>query len=121
MEKLKMTVNEARERIENELKAVTESFGDAKSLVKYNIDVEVNVIEGAPENAENDYPEDITEHVNMLIESGLDRMSAMKTAAKQNFWHGRRCRFLIQTKRSSVLLCREPTAERCGHCMRLVR
>lgn len=43
----------------------------------------VLVIEGAPENAENDYPEDITEHVNMLIESGLDRMSAMKTAAKQ--------------------------------------
>ncbi len=43
----------------------------------------VLVIEGAPEAAENDYPEDVTEHVNMLIESGLDRMSAMKTAAKQ--------------------------------------
>ena len=48
-----MTVNEARERIENELKAVAESFGDAKSLVKYNIDVEVNVIEGAPEDVTN--------------------------------------------------------------------
>jgi hypothetical protein len=45
-----MTVNETRERIENELKAVAESFGEASSLVKYDVDVEVNVIEGAPED-----------------------------------------------------------------------
>ena len=43
----------------------------------------VLVIEGAPEKSGSDYPEDVTEHVNMLISSGLDRMSAMKTAAKQ--------------------------------------
>jgi len=45
-----MTVNETRVRIENELKAVAESFGEASSLVKYDVDVEVNVIEGAPED-----------------------------------------------------------------------
>lgn len=45
-----MTVNETKQRIENELKAVAESFGDAASLVKYEVDVEVNVIEGAPED-----------------------------------------------------------------------
>lgn len=45
-----MTVNETKQRIENELKAVAESFGDASSLVKYEVDVEVNVIEGAPED-----------------------------------------------------------------------
>ncbi len=43
----------------------------------------VLVIEGAPEKTDADYPEDVTEHVNSLIESGLDRMTAMKTAAKQ--------------------------------------
>ena len=43
----------------------------------------VLVIEGAPESTGVDYPEDVTEHVNSLIESGLDRMTAMKTAAKQ--------------------------------------
>ncbi len=43
-----MTVNETKQRIENELKAVAESFGDAASLVKYGVDVEVNNIEGAP-------------------------------------------------------------------------
>ena len=45
-----MTVNETRVRIENELKAVAESFGEASSLVKYDVDVEVNVIDGAPED-----------------------------------------------------------------------
>ncbi len=45
-----MTANETRERIENELKAVAESFGEASSLVKYDVDVEVNVIEGATED-----------------------------------------------------------------------
>ena len=45
-----MTVNETKQRIENELKAMAESFGDASSLVKYEVDVEVNVIEGAPED-----------------------------------------------------------------------
>lgn len=43
----------------------------------------VLVIEGAPNVQKTDYPEDVTEHVNMLIDSGLDRMTAMKTAAKQ--------------------------------------
>ena len=43
-----MTVIEAKERIENELKAAAESFGPAASLVKYDVDVEVNHIEGAP-------------------------------------------------------------------------
>ena len=45
-----MTVNETKQRIESELKAAVESFGDASSLVKYEVDVEVNVIEGAPED-----------------------------------------------------------------------
>ena len=45
-----MTVNEAKQKIENELKAMADSFGDAKELVKYSVDVEVNVIEGAPED-----------------------------------------------------------------------
>ena len=45
-----MTVNETKQRIENELKAIAESFGDAASLVKYEVDVEVNLIEGAPED-----------------------------------------------------------------------
>ena len=43
-----MTVLETRERIENELRAVAESFGDASALVKYSVEVEVNHIEGAP-------------------------------------------------------------------------
>ena len=44
---IKMTVIETKAKIENELQAVTESFGNAKSLVKYSVDVEVNSIEGA--------------------------------------------------------------------------
>lgn len=43
----------------------------------------VLVIEGSTKDASDEYPENVTEHVNMLISSGLDRMSAMKTAAKQ--------------------------------------
>ena len=43
-----MTVNQAKERIENELIAAKESFGEASSLVKYSVEVEVNNIEGAP-------------------------------------------------------------------------
>lgn len=43
-----MTVIEAKQRIEDELKAAAESFGPAASLVKYDVDVEVNHIEGAP-------------------------------------------------------------------------
>lgn len=42
-----MTVIETKEKIENELKAVVESFGNAKHLVSYSIDIEVNSIEGA--------------------------------------------------------------------------
>ena len=42
-----MTVIETKTKIENELKAVVESFGDAKHLVNYSIDIEVNSIEGA--------------------------------------------------------------------------
>lgn len=42
----------------------------------------VLVIEGAPESNTRDYPEDVTCHVDSLIASGLDRMSAMKAAAK---------------------------------------
>ena len=45
-----MTVIEAKQRIENELKAAAESFGPAASLVEYDVDVEVNQIEGAPED-----------------------------------------------------------------------
>ena len=45
-----MTVKETKERIEAELKAVAESFGKASSLVKYDVEVEVNMIEGAPED-----------------------------------------------------------------------
>ena len=41
-----MTVNEAKNRIENELKAAKESFGNASNLVDYSIEVEVNNIEG---------------------------------------------------------------------------
>ena len=43
-----MTVTQTKERIENELKAVKESFGDASSLVNYSVEVEVNNIDGAP-------------------------------------------------------------------------
>ena len=43
-----MTVNETKQRIESELKAVAESFGAASSLVKYSVEVEENHIEGAP-------------------------------------------------------------------------
>lgn len=45
-----MTAIEARTRIENELKAMVESFGDASALVNYTVDVEVNVIEGAEDD-----------------------------------------------------------------------
>ena len=45
-----MTVLETKERIEKELSAVVESFGDASSLVQYSVEVEVNTIEGAPED-----------------------------------------------------------------------
>ena len=43
-----MTVNQTKERIENELIAVKESFGDAAYLVDYSVEVEENNIEGAP-------------------------------------------------------------------------
>ncbi|MBQ8523534.1 MAG: 16S rRNA (cytidine(1402)-2'-O)-methyltransferase [Clostridia bacterium] len=43
----------------------------------------VLVIEGVTKTDTADYPEDITEHVNKLIGEGLDRMSAMKRAAKE--------------------------------------
>ena len=43
-----MTVLETKERIEKELIAAKESFGEASYLVNYDIDVEVNHIEGAP-------------------------------------------------------------------------
>ena len=42
-----MTVIETKAKIENELKEVVESFGNAKHLVSYSIDIEVNSIEGA--------------------------------------------------------------------------
>ena len=45
-----MTVLETKQRIENELKAVAESFGAASALVKYSVEVDVNHIEGAPED-----------------------------------------------------------------------
>lgn len=43
----------------------------------------VLVIEGLTQTDTADYPADITEHVNKLIGEGLDRMSAMKKAAKE--------------------------------------
>lgn len=43
-----MTVTQTKERIENELSAIKESFGNASHLVKYSVEVEVNNIEGAP-------------------------------------------------------------------------
>ena len=42
-----MTVNETKQRIENELKAVAESFGSASALVKYSVEIGVNHIDGA--------------------------------------------------------------------------
>ena len=42
-----MTANETKQRIENELKAVVESFGAAASLVNYSVEVDVNPIDGA--------------------------------------------------------------------------
>ena len=45
-----MTVLETKQRIEKELAAVKESFGEASSLVKYSVEVEVNHIEGAEED-----------------------------------------------------------------------
>ena len=41
-----MTVIETKKRIEEELAAVAESFGEASSLVKYSVEVEVNHIDG---------------------------------------------------------------------------
>lgn len=41
-----MTVIETKEKIETELKAVVESFGEASSLVSYSIEIDVNHIEG---------------------------------------------------------------------------
>ncbi len=63
-----MTVKETKQRIENELQLMAESFGNAAYLVKYDVDVEVNLLEDAtedvtsvfgslsigPEGAEND-------------------------------------------------------------------
>ena len=43
-----MTVNQTKERIEKELLAVKESFGDASYLVDYSVEIEENNIEGAP-------------------------------------------------------------------------
>ena len=43
----------------------------------------VLVVEGKKEIQSFDYPEDITEHVNSLIKSGLDRMAAIKKAARE--------------------------------------
>ena len=43
-----MTVNQTKERIENELIAIKESFGDASSLLKCSVEIEENSIEGAP-------------------------------------------------------------------------
>ena len=43
-----MTVLETKERIEKELLAAKESFGEASYLVNHTVDVEVNHIEGAP-------------------------------------------------------------------------
>ena len=45
-----MTVLETKEIIEKELIAAKESFGEASSLVSYSIDIDVNHIEGAPED-----------------------------------------------------------------------
>ena len=45
-----MTVNETKLRIENELIAAKESFGEAASLVTYAVEVDVNEIEGARED-----------------------------------------------------------------------
>ena len=42
-----MTVNETKQRIENELKAVAESFGAASTLVNYSVEIDVNPIDGA--------------------------------------------------------------------------
>lgn len=45
-----MTVLETKKRIEEELAAVKESFGEASSLVNCSVEVEVNHIEGAEED-----------------------------------------------------------------------
>ena len=45
-----MTVQETKQRIEKELADVAASFGEASKLVKYDVDVEVNHIEGAEED-----------------------------------------------------------------------
>ena len=45
-----MTVNETKLRIENELIAAKESFGEAASLVTYAVEVDVNEIAGAKED-----------------------------------------------------------------------
>ncbi len=43
----------------------------------------VLVLEGAPEDCAGSYPESVVEHVDMLISGGLDKKSAMKTAARE--------------------------------------
>ena len=45
-----MTVLETKQRIENELNEVAKSFGPAASLVSCGVEIEVNHIEGAPED-----------------------------------------------------------------------
>ena len=42
----------------------------------------VLILSGKPENEEEDYPEDVAEHVAMLENAGLSRMDAIKAAAK---------------------------------------
>lgn len=42
----------------------------------------VLVIEGAKEKSEVDYPDNVVEHVKLLISDGLDKMTAMKNVAK---------------------------------------
>ena len=49
-----MTVNEVKVRIENELEAIKESFGDASSFVKYSVEIGENNIDDI------DAPVDIT-------------------------------------------------------------
>ncbi len=107
-EKRTVIIYEAPHKLKSTLDDLLEHFGDRKitlcrELTKLNEEairttipaaVEyytenaprgeyVLVIEGAPESKSDSYPEDVTVHVNMLIDGGLDRMSAMKAAAKQ--------------------------------------
>lgn len=107
-ERRTMIIYEAPHKLRGTLDDLLEYFGDrrialCRELTKLNEDVMrttiaqavayysensprgeyVLVIDGATEDSERCYPEDVCEHVHRLMDSGLSRMDAMKAAARE--------------------------------------